>query len=103
MRQQVPAPEAIGWSEEVGTIMENQDLVQRYVEKNPHRPGTANARIVGYGVPVWALIAQLDAVGGSVDRVAEGYAVPREAVLAALAYYRRHKSTIDARIAANAA
>jgi len=34
--------------------------------------------------------------------VADDYALPYSAVQAALAYYRQHKSVIDARIAANA-
>jgi hypothetical protein len=39
---------------------------------------------------------------GDVARVAADYALPCEAVKAAIAYYQRHKNLIDARIAANA-
>ena len=45
----------------------------------------------------------LEAVENDVARVADDYEVPREAVEAALAYYRRHREVIDARIAANSA
>ncbi|MGH2458876.1 MAG: hypothetical protein ACRDIY_08410 [Chloroflexota bacterium] len=55
------------------------------------------------GVPIWALIGYLEAVRGDPTQVADDYAIPREAVSAALAYYRRHRSAIYARIAANAA
>jgi uncharacterized protein (DUF433 family) len=40
---------------------------------------------------------------GDVAQLAAAYALPREAVEAALAYYHRHKELIDARIALNAA
>ncbi|MBI2940770.1 MAG: DUF433 domain-containing protein [Chloroflexi bacterium] len=83
--------------------MGDEQLIERYIEPNPHRPGAAEARLIDYCVPVWALVAHLDAVDGSADRLADDYRLPRETVLAALAYYRRHKNLIDARIAANAA
>jgi uncharacterized protein (DUF433 family) len=41
-------------------------------------------------------------VGDDVAQVAADYALPSEAVEAAMAYYRRHKDLIDARIVANA-
>ena len=78
-------------------------LIDAFVVSNPSLPGVEEARIVGYGVPVWALVAHSTAIGGNADEVASHYALPREAVDAALAYYRRHKAALDARIAANAA
>lgn len=48
-------------------------------------------------------MAHLRAVQGDVAQVAVDYALPRAAVDASLAYYRRHKPLIDARIAANVA
>ena len=74
-----------------------------YVEPNPHRPGAANAWLVGYGVPVWALVGYLDVVNGDIRRIARDYDVPVEAVEAAMLYYQQHKTAIDERIAANAA
>jgi len=82
----------------------DEALVARYVEENPYRPGAANVRLVSpYGVPVWALVGYLSVVENDPVRVAEDYELPLEAVEAALAYYRQHKTAIDARIAANAA
>ena len=82
--------------------MTNEDaLIARYIEPNPHRPGLGDARLVDYGVSIWALVGYLAAVHGDVAQTAAAYAVPAEAVEAARAYYDRYKSFIDARIAAN--
>jgi uncharacterized protein (DUF433 family) len=40
--------------------------------------------------------------GGDIAELAEAYEVPREAVEVALAYYRQHRATIDARLLLNA-
>lgn len=82
--------------------MNGQGLIDKYIEINPNRPGGANAQIRGFGVPVSALIGYLEAVHGDVARVADDYRLPKEAVEAALAYYRQHKPLIDARLEANA-
>ena len=50
---------------------------------------------------MWALVGHLRAVCDDVDRVAADYELPREAVEAALAYYRRNKDLIDARLLLN--
>ena len=73
--------------------------VEKYVKPaaNP-----ADARLYDYGVSVWALVAYWRGVGEDVDRVATDYALPREAVIAALQYYERHRDLIDARLALNA-
>jgi len=83
--------------------MSNDDaqLIERHIELNPHKPWLAEARLKQSGVAVWALVGHLPAVDGDVDRVAAEYAIPREAVEAALAYYRRHQALIDARLDAN--
>ena len=81
--------------------MNDGELITRYIELNPQRPGIDRARLKDYGVSVWALIGYLkQATGGDIARVAADYDVPIEAVEAALAYYRRHPAAIDARIAA---
>ncbi len=77
------------------------DLIARYIDTNPYRPGIADAILAEYGVPVWALVGAIRIAGATPDEVTEGYEVPREAVDAALAYYRQHRPVIDARIAAN--
>ena len=83
--------------------MQDDTLIARYIEQNPHYPSLDAARVREYGVSVWSIIAHLRAIGGDVAHVAADYALPCEAVEAAIAYYRRYKDLIDARIAANAA
>ena len=79
----------------------DDELIAQYIEANPHRPSPDEARLVVYGVPVWAIIGHLKAVGGDVARTAREYDVPAEAVQAAKAYYKRHKGLIDAWIVSN--
>lgn len=64
-------------------------------------PGEARLRLSG--THVWAIVGYWRAVGGDAARVAHAYSVPTEAIDAALAYYKRHKPVIDARLAANVA
>jgi uncharacterized protein (DUF433 family) len=80
----------------------DQELIDKHIEPNPYRPGAAEARVVEYAVPVWALVGHLEAVHGDIAQVAHDYRLPREVVEAALAYYRRYKTLIDARLEANA-
>ncbi len=83
--------------------MDDAELIARYIEENPLRPGPADARLKDYGTAVWALVSYLDrAVHGDIEQAAMDYDVPVEAVQAALAYYHRHKAPIDARILLNA-
>lgn len=79
--------------------MTDEELITMHIE-----PGSADseARLRQSGVPVWALIGQLEIAQGNVDQVAEDYAVSRQAVEAAVVYYRRHKAAIDARLLLNA-
>lgn len=85
--------------------MDEHDLIERYVDLDTDRypGGRANTRLRDYGVPVWALIGQLGALDGNVDQLASDYELPREAVEAALAYYRCNKEYIDARLRLNSA
>ena len=78
--------------------MSDDERIAQYIELNPHKPGLANARLKEYGVAVWALIGYLHAAKGDIARVATDYRLPREAVEAALAYYRKHKAAIDTRL-----
>jgi uncharacterized protein (DUF433 family) len=87
-------------------IMKTADeeaLIHEYIEENPDRPGPADARLRRVAVPVWALVNYWRIAEEDAERVAADYEIPRDAVLAVLAYYRRQRSVIDARIAANAA
>jgi uncharacterized protein (DUF433 family) len=79
-------------------------LIARYIEPNPHKPAVEEARLTDYGISVWAIMGYyLLALNRDVDEVARAYDVPREAVEAAIAYYRRHQCAIDTRLAANEA
>jgi uncharacterized protein (DUF433 family) len=76
------------------------ELIARYIE--PGLTGPANARLADEGVHVWALIGYLRANGGDIGRVAADYALSREAVEAAIAYYEHYRAAIDARLALQA-
>lgn len=79
--------------------MNDRELIERYIDERPGETGSSGARLRDYGASVWALVAYYEATGGDAERVAVAYELPRNAVDAALAYYRQHKASIDARIA----
>src|SRR5258708_32970211 len=83
------------------SALNDDELIARWIEPDPNHSGAYNVWIVEYCVPVWALIGYLEAVENSVDRVAQDYDIPVEAVRAAMAYYRKNKEIIDARLGAN--
>ncbi|MGH2460398.1 MAG: hypothetical protein ACRDIY_16210 [Chloroflexota bacterium] len=85
--------------------MDDQTLIDAFIDPDTDRypGGQADARLRLSGISVWALIGYLRVVDGNVERAAQDYAVPLEAVQAALAYYRRHRSLIDARLLLNSA
>jgi len=73
---------------------------------DPHRPGAARARLVAYGVPVWAVIGYLhDDIDDeeAIRAVAEGFRIPEAAVRAAVDYYLEHRAVIDDLLEANSA
>lgn len=82
------------------SIGTEQDLLDRWVETDPHDP--SQTRLVGYGIHVWAIIGVSHGLDKYVQQVADDYRIPAEAVRAAHAYYRRHPLQIDARLEANA-
>ena len=63
---------------------------------DPHRPGRHRAPHVHYGRPGWALIASLQGNGWDVAQTARDYALPEEAVRAAVTYYEADPKYIDA-------
>jgi len=83
--------------------MTEDELIERYIEPNPHKPWASEAWLIDYGVPVWALIGYLNGVDGDVADAAKAYHVPKEAIEAAVAFYGRHQCVIDARLEENAA
>lgn len=81
--------------------MNDDELIRQHIELNPHKPWRGEVRLKDAAIAVWAIIGSLPAVEGDLDRLAAAFAIPRIAVDAAMAYYRRNKSVIDARLEAN--
>jgi hypothetical protein len=83
------------------------ELLTRWLEPDPDSASKAAYRIAGYGVQVWALAGYLRDERGPtrayLSEAAQAFRVPREAVEAALAFYRRHRAVIDDRFDASAA
>jgi hypothetical protein len=73
-------------------------LIAQYIRGDPARHGRDRARTGSeeWTTPVWQVIAYLQAA--NIPTVAYEYDVSEEAVRAAIAYYRRHRALIDARI-----
>ncbi len=84
-----------------GVAVEDQELIEKWIEPDPWKSGVEEARIKNYGMNVWAIIGYLGGENGDIAEAARAYDVPVEAIEAALAYYRRYRELIDARIAAN--
>jgi uncharacterized protein (DUF433 family) len=79
------------------------ELIARHVELRPDRPWAGEARLVESAISVWALIGYLRAVDGDHEKLARDYELSQEEVDAAVAYYKRNKCSIDARLAKNEA
>lgn len=79
-------------------------LIAEHVARNPNRPGRDHARLAGTAFPVWAVVGYVAALSPEaplaerIERAAADYEVSPDAIAAAVAYYRRHKGLIDARI-----
>lgn len=78
-------------------------LIAEFILTAPDSDSIEDARLAQYGVPVWALAGYLPAADGDLGAIATAYQLPLGAVLAAFAFYARHRTTIDSRIAANVA
>jgi hypothetical protein len=50
---------------------------------DPHRPGYDCVRLLDQGIPLWAIVAHLQGVGGDITQTASDYNIPTEAVRAA--------------------
>ena len=83
-------------------VLAPEAVMAQYLEPNPYRPGPADIRLRAYCVPVKPLVTYCEVAGRDTVRVATDYTIPLAAVEAALAYYERNRTVIDARIAANA-
>lgn len=86
-------------------IQDEQQMIERYVDLDTERysGGRADARLKDSGVSVWAIVAFLPVYGNDLARVAQHFSLSETEVEAALAYYRRNKPYIDARLAFNEA
>jgi uncharacterized protein (DUF433 family) len=86
-------------------MSETDALIARHIESHPDpvKEGHAWFRLKERGVPVYAIIGSLTPSLDNVDDVADAFGVSREAVVAAVAYYRQHTAAIAARLAANRA
>jgi hypothetical protein len=83
------------------------------VIQDPIRTWLERRRLAGYEIPVWAIIGHLHAVSqteigdrfdpAAVVQTASDYHIPEVAVLAAIAYYRKHRILIDGLLARHAA
>ena len=76
-------------------------LIETWLEVNPAKPIRAEVRTQIGAVPVWAIIGNLGTREDAITDLAAAYDLPNDAVRAALAYYQRHTSVIDACIEAN--
>ena len=82
--------------------MDDDTLIERYVEPDPWHPWAGDARLRESGVHVWALIGHWHyGTNQDTEAVARDYNLPLQEVQAALAYYRRHTAAIDARLEQN--
>ncbi len=82
---------------DTATVADETALLAKWIEAEPGCPDPSNVRIKDYGYFVWALIADLGALG-SLQALAAAFNIPLEAAEAALTYYHRHKEVIDSRI-----
>lgn len=83
------------------------------IKADPHRPGPARARLVGFERPIWGIILEmmmfgdidnpLEASEELIAETAENYGITVEAVRAAVAYYELNRGAIDAKLAADEA
>ncbi|MCC7371409.1 MAG: DUF433 domain-containing protein [Chloroflexi bacterium] len=80
--------------------LDEQKLIEKHIDldydRYPYR--RADAWLRESRVSIWVIIRALDTYQGDRDRVARDYDLSQEEVDAALAYYRRHRKYVDARI-----
>jgi uncharacterized protein (DUF433 family) len=80
-------------------------LIARHIEPYPGDPriGEYRLREEDNGYPVWSVIGSLAPDGSKIEQVTRDFAISREAIEAARAFYARHKQALDDRLAANRA
>jgi uncharacterized protein (DUF433 family) len=84
--------------------LDEQQLIEKHIDLNYDRyGGRADARLKHSGVSVWAIVGYLSVYDGDLEKVAWHYELSQEELDAALAYYRRNRKYVDARILLNEA
>jgi uncharacterized protein (DUF433 family) len=80
-------------------------LIARHIEPYPGDPriGEYRLREEDNGYPVWSVIGSLAPDGSNIEQVERDFAISRQAIEAARAFYARHKQALDDRLAANRA
>ncbi|MGH2532463.1 MAG: DUF433 domain-containing protein [Thermomicrobiales bacterium] len=81
----------------------DDELIEAHLEPDAYWSTADEWRLKERGVPVWAIIGFLLPDASNAEQVARDYGVSSDAVAAAIAYYRRHRAEIDARLAQNRA
>jgi uncharacterized protein (DUF433 family) len=94
METTMAATEQIAEFDRSGSVAEEVEIAL-----DPNRPGVERARLVEAGVAVWALIGYMGGENGDIARTAADYGISEAEVRAALAYYRAHRTEIDALLA----
>ena len=97
MTETVPRAQP-GPNEPTDTRPSAEELISRYVQEDPNGRGHHRAYVVvddRTWAPIWVLAGYLRH-GSTSAQAATDYDLPEEAVLAAFAYYDRHRAVIDA-------
>ena len=76
---------------------------RRFVDLDVDRyaGGRADAPLMDSGVSIWAIVTYLRVYDNNVRAVADHFSISEIEVEAALAYYRRNKKLVDARVVLN--
>lgn len=80
--------------------LDEQRLIEKHIDldydRYPYR--RADVWLRSSGASVWAIVMFLGMYGGDREEVARHFDISQEEIDAALAYYRRNKKYVDARI-----
>jgi len=76
-------------------------FIAQYIAAHPVKPGADEVWLKDYRISVWAIVGQWKGQSRNVQRTADAYGIPIEAVEAALAYYERNQAVIDNRRSQN--
>lgn len=80
-------------------IEATEALIARHVEPAEPGLGPGFARLRDSDLPVWLVVANIDARDDDLDEIADDFEIEPEAALAALYYYWRHRDLFDSLIA----